>query len=338
MAVIKRMSSKAKVARIEKYLKQESKTEDKLISGLNCDCDNFAKQCEMTNLLYRKNQGKNDRKYYHIVQSFSPKDNEKLTHEQAHKIGKKFAEGNFKGYEVLIVTHKDKEHIHNHFVVNSVSLETGKKYRADNKSLWELRSSSNELCKEYGLIHSIQELGRKAKNRLRSGEVRKALRGEKVWKLELKAQIKDIASRCKSESEFIQLMKEKYDVIVSERMRTSSGEKRCIYEYKTLANKKPCGEHRLGEEYGKDCITNGIIRRSQEEARGNDRRADEAERPEFDAKAIEYAIRDRQAVLVGSDVECRERELKRADSEISTDRERENGSKSRTEISPRRNR
>ncbi len=309
MAIIRRISSKAKVRKIETYLKQECKTEEKLISGINCDSDNFSKQCEMTNLLYRKNQERNDRKYYHIIQSFSPKDNGKLTYEQAHKIGKQFAEKNFKGYEVLVVTHKDKEHIHNHFVVNSVSFETGKKYRADNRSLWQLRRSSNELCKENELVHSIHSLEKKAMQKIKSGELRKMLRGEDVWKAELRAQIKECFYTSKSETEFMEKMQEKYKVAVKERTRTVKGKKETIYEYKPEGFRKFFdGAKRLGEEYGKEYIRNGIIRRSQEETRENDRRT-------IGTGTIECAIRNRAIDLVGSDVKQREREIERADSE-----------------------
>lgn len=333
MAVVKRMSSKAKVGKIEKYLKQEEKTEEKLISGINCDSDNFAKQCEMTNALYNKNQNQNDRKYYHIIQSFSPKDNKNLTLEQAHKIGEKFAEQNFKGFEVLVVTHKDKEHIHNHFVVNSVSLENGKKYRADNKSLWQLRRTSNELCKQNGLVNSIQELGKRAKDKIQSGELRKMVRGENTWKAELKAQITECASTSKNETEFKQKMKEKYNVTVTERARTSKGQKTEIYEYLPQGNKKPCGEHRLGEEYGKENIRNGFIGRSEEKARGTNTRTNGepagAEQPRTDTSTIENAIRNRQIDLISADLEQRERELKKSDIERERNREREEQSRAR---------
>jgi len=276
VAVIKRMASKAKIAKIEKYVKDPNKTEEKLISGINCGSDNFAKQCEMTNLLYSKNQNQDDRKYYHIVQSFSPKDNGKLTYEQAHKIGIEFAKENFKGHEVLVVTHKDKDHIHNHLIVNSVNLENGKKYRADNRSLWRLRRTSNELCKQNGLTNSIQPLEKRAKDKLTSGEVRKALRGEKVWKIELKAQITECASTSKNEAEFKAKMQEKYNVTVTERVRKSKGVESKIYEYKSPSMKKPCGEHRLGEGYelcGREFIRSGFTRRSEAEAGAENTRA-----------------------------------------------------------------
>lgn len=324
MAVVKRMSSKAKVGKIEKYLKQDEKTEEKLISSMNCESEDFAKQCEMTNLYYNKNQNENERKYYHIIQSFSPKDNKNLTLEQVHKIGEKFAEQNFKGFEVLVVTHKDKEHIHNHFVVNSVSLENGKKYRADNKSLWKLRRTSNELCRQNGLVNSIQELGKKAKEKIQSGELRKMVRGEDTWKSELKAQISECASTSKNEIEFKAKMKEKYNVTVTERARTSKGQKIQIYEYLPQGHARPCGEHRLGEDYGKENIRNGFIRSSEEKARGNETRVNGEPASRNDTSSIERAIRDRQIDLNNTDIRIAELKIERAKQELTrVERERE---------------
>lgn len=321
MAVVKRIASKAKVGKVEKYLKQEEKTEEKLISAMNCDSDNFAKQCELTSAFYNKNQEKEDRKYYHIIQSFSPKDNDKLTLEQAHKIGEQFAEKNFKGFEVLIVTHRDKEHIHNHFIVNSVNLENGKKYRADNKSLWQLRRTSNELCQQNNLTNSIQPLGKRAKEKIQSGELRKMVRGEDTWKSDLKAQIKECASTSKSENEFKQKMKEKYNVEVTERTRTSKGQKSTIYQYQPKGNRKPCGENRLGEEYGKEHILNGIIRRSEEKARGKDTGA-YTEQPS--GAITNTTIRDREIELNNTDIGITELKIKRAEQELTkVERERE---------------
>lgn len=57
--------------------------------------------------------------YYHLFQSFHP--DEPITPETGHEIALKFAQAQFKGYEVLVATHIDREHTHSHFIVNSVS-------------------------------------------------------------------------------------------------------------------------------------------------------------------------------------------------------------------------
>ncbi|SUY65085.1 mobilisation protein [Clostridium sporogenes] len=53
---------------------------------------------------------------------------------------------NFKSSEVLISTHKDKGHIHNHFVVNSASLEDGRKLRYSNKQLQNFKNVNDRIC------------------------------------------------------------------------------------------------------------------------------------------------------------------------------------------------
>lgn len=316
MAIVKRMSSKASVGKLEKYLKDKDKTEEKLISGMNCDSENFAKECKSTNLLYNKNKDKGDRKYYHVVQSFSPKDNENLTPEKAHEIGKEFAKKNFKGHEVLVVTHTDKDHIHNHYVVNSVSLENGKKYRADNKSLWQLRKTSNELCKENGLNHSIQSLDKRAKDKFTDGELRKELKGEETWKTDLRNQIKETLSKSKSVEEFRQQLKEKHNVDTQIRTKTSKGKKSEIIEYKPEGNRKFFdGEKRLGTEYGKEHI-DGITRGNAEKTRNETTRDTRAGSRGTATSGtgtgnLESEIRDRQAQSVELDLKQREQELAR---------------------------
>ena len=179
MAIIKAISSRATVSKIHDYLTQEEKTEYKLISGVNCNPDNMVNEFNATKELYNKNGGV---QYQHIIQSFDPHDD--ITPEKAHKLGLELAEKQFKGYEVFVVTHKDKEHIHNHFVVNSVNYETGLKYKASNKSLWDIKRESNRICEREHL--KVLDLNHKAKERLTSAELRMELRGKETWKGELK--------------------------------------------------------------------------------------------------------------------------------------------------------
>lgn len=62
---------------------------------------------------------------HHLIQSFSPEDD--LTPEEIHELGRKTAL-EFTGgeYEFVIATHIDKAHIHNHIIINSTNLKTGK--------------------------------------------------------------------------------------------------------------------------------------------------------------------------------------------------------------------
>ena len=55
------------------------------------------------------------------------------------------------GHEAVVCTHTDREHIHNHIVINSVSFEDGHKYHSDRRHLYNIREKSDELCQEKGL-------------------------------------------------------------------------------------------------------------------------------------------------------------------------------------------
>lgn len=53
--------------------------------------------------------------------------------------------------QIIVSTHLDKDHLHNHFCFNSVSFLDGKKYNYSKSEMQRLRNVSDELCKEYGL-------------------------------------------------------------------------------------------------------------------------------------------------------------------------------------------
>ena len=126
----------------------------KLLSSLNCwgNIKNIYETMIATKEMYRKaTDNKHSEMYKHFQQSFKP--NEVMPH-TAHQIGIKWAEINFakQGFEVCICTHIDKEHVHNHFIINSVNALTGKTIAINaNKTLEQLKKSSDDLCREYGL-------------------------------------------------------------------------------------------------------------------------------------------------------------------------------------------
>ena len=241
MAVIKRIASKATPRKIVSYLTQEEKTEEKLIGGKDCDPDNVVNDFNMTQELYGKTGGV---KYHHIIQSFSPKDN--ITPEKAHEIGKELAESQFKGFEVFVVTHKDKDHIHNHLVVNSVSFENGLKYNASNKSLWDIKRESNRLCERENL--KTLDLDHKAEKRISSAEKRIMDRGQIPWKDELR-QIIDIArERTKDLQSFREFLEKNFDI--ETRVTKNS------ISYKHPDHGKAIRGRSLGDRYNKEELEN----------------------------------------------------------------------------------
>ncbi len=145
MAIIKAVSSRASLGNVINYISKTEKTEEKLLSGINCSPQTAIDEMKTTKMMYNK---MDKRQYYHFVQSFDPK--EKITLDEAHKIAKELAEQRFKGYEVLVATHKDTEHIHSHFVVNSVNMETGYKLHWSKHELAKMKQMSDDICLEYG--------------------------------------------------------------------------------------------------------------------------------------------------------------------------------------------
>jgi len=101
---------------------------------------------ELTKEIFNKVDG---REYKHFVQSFDPKDT--IDPSKAHQLGKEFAKKTFPGYEVLIATHIDKNHLHNHFVVNSVNFEDGAKIQCSPVDLQKMKDQSDQICEREGL-------------------------------------------------------------------------------------------------------------------------------------------------------------------------------------------
>ena len=127
------------------YVTSREKTTDSLISGVNCVARTALEEFETVKKQFRKTDG---RGYYHIVQAFAPDD--PLDFDTAHEIGIKFAEY-FKGYQCVVATHMNTDHIHNHIIMNSVDYETGRKYHQSAHEMRMAKEYSNQLCLQYGL-------------------------------------------------------------------------------------------------------------------------------------------------------------------------------------------
>ena len=175
MAIIEAISSKANIKRIISYVTQDKKTNVNLITGKDCMAESCLEEMLYTKNLYHKNSG---RQYIHIIQSFDPKDN--LSAEQVHNVGIKLA-NTFNGFQVLVATHIDKNHLHNHLVINSVSFENGYKIQMSKKDLQYLKDYSDKLCLEIG----ASVIPKKEKtNYIKRNEYRVAKQG-KSWKFKL---------------------------------------------------------------------------------------------------------------------------------------------------------
>ena len=129
------------------YTTDEIKTEKCLyVSGINCEPETAIQDFKDTKEHWLKKGGI---VAYHAIQSFA--DGE-VTPDIAHKIGRSLAKKLWgERFEVVVATHANTTHIHNHFVINSVSLFDGHKYNDCKESYRLMREESDRLCKEYGL-------------------------------------------------------------------------------------------------------------------------------------------------------------------------------------------
>lgn len=169
-----------------------------LVSGINCVPQCALQEFMNTKRLHRNTDG---RLYYHMVQSFSPDD--PVTPEMAHEIALKLAQ-QIPGFEMVVATHTDRAHIHSHFVINSVSCETGRKYHSNKESLELLWKASDELCLQYGL--SVVKPKLQKKERTMSGREYRAYAKGDSWKMDLEINIDECMTLARDREHFIRLM------------------------------------------------------------------------------------------------------------------------------------
>ena len=147
MAVTKYKVIKNNLQAVINYAKNGDKTENGiLVSAINCLEDKAYEQMNLTKKAFHKENG---RQGYHFIQSFNGNE---VSPQKANRIGLELAE-NLWGdkYQVLVCTHTNKENIHNHIILNSVSFIDGSKYHNSNVELALLRETSDELCIKYDL-------------------------------------------------------------------------------------------------------------------------------------------------------------------------------------------
>ena len=237
MAIIKRIASKWSLKKIIDYVLSKDKTAEKIISGKDCSPENALSVMSATKKLYNKTEG---RSYNHIIQSFKPGEVEPG---MAHEIGKELAEKQFKNYEVLISTHIDKEHVHNHFVVNSVSFVDGRKLDSSKQSLIELKRESNRICKERGLSVIEKPYGR---NVYSMAEYKMAEKGMSLWKEQLRAAIDEAKENSRNIVEMRDYLEDNFNI----NMKIQNKNLSFLHPDK----QKYCRGNKLGFNYTKDEI------------------------------------------------------------------------------------
>ena len=152
--------------RLIKYILNPDKTDNlKLVSDFGMsnylDFPSHAEMVEMYNVNFSNNdklyESRNDRREkhqqtihaHHLIQSFSPEDN--LTPEEINRIGyetmKELTGGRFK---FIVATHTDKDHVHNHILINAIDRNSDKKLIWNYALERNLRMISDRISKVAG--------------------------------------------------------------------------------------------------------------------------------------------------------------------------------------------
>lgn len=244
------------------YILDPEKTEGGLLTtSLNCmtDAKFGSDQMRLVYDRYAKDtfntpppaRGKGTVKAIHYIMSFA--DSEKVTPELAHKIAKAFVKKTFGlDVQVVIATHVDKDHIHNHIVLNSYSL-TGQKFYANRDSLRHIREYANGVCRALGVTPELNFENKGTSISHYEWENKK--RGTS-WKEKIRNEIDGLIGSVKSLDELLQELKDRgYEI------------KRGAY----ITLKAPGQEHgirtkTLGEDYTEDRLNERI--RSREVGSG----------------------------------------------------------------------
>lgn len=249
MPIIKHIPIYAAPKRMLAYVTNEEKTEDTLVTGLNCS-ENYNDAYEDMKFNFEMYSGerffkrsiksdtaKRERqkiRMHHYIQSFKPGE---VTPEEAHQIGVEWAEKVFgKKHMVLCATHTDRGHIHNHFAVCPYDMY-GKHWYANKKSMRMCRAISDEIALAHGL--EIIEHPKKSYNH-KYGEY-KMRKERKSWKQKLCDDIDDA------------IMKDSVrnvDDLLKELQKQGYGIRRRKYiSIKVRQNRKPIRSYRLGDGY-----------------------------------------------------------------------------------------
>ena len=227
--------------------KEDSDVLERFVSGVNCHP--ATARAEM--MAVKKRFGKEDGTIaYHGYQSFAPGE---ATPEMAHKIGVELAQRLWgERYQVVVATHLDKaNHLHSHFVLNTVSFVDGIKYHRTAKDYQEMQAVSDALCREYGL--SVIENPHPGKGK-HYGEWRAEQEQRPTWRGIVRSDVDEVIRQSMTERQFFENLHRKgYEVKVG----------------KDISVRPPGKERfvRLARNFGEGYTLEGIRRRILEQSR-----------------------------------------------------------------------
>ena len=228
-------------------VQEEGTPVKQLVTGIHCAPATARQEMQAVKKRFGKEKGVIA---YHGYQSFAPGE---CTPELAHEIGVKLARQLWGDrYQVLVATHLDREnHLHSHFVINTVSFVDGKKFYRSGRDYRAMREASDALCREYGL--SIIENPQPGKTK-HYAEHRAEQNGKPTWRSLIKRDVDAALRQSMTERQFFHALQ-------------GMG-----YEVKVGADisVRPKGKERffrLGRNLGENYTPTGIRRQLLEQSR-----------------------------------------------------------------------
>ncbi|MDN6162266.1 MAG: relaxase/mobilization nuclease domain-containing protein [Atopostipes sp.] len=266
-------------------------------SGLNCDVDYAKSAFKATRELYDKTGGNQG---HVVIQSFKPGE---VTPEQCNQLGLELAEKIAPNHQVAIYTHEDTEHVHNHIVINSIDLDTGKKFYNNKQALKDIRQANDEVCKSHNL--SIPDV--QAQIRYTQAEQNIMDKAEDVkasWKNQIRIAIEDTKEQATDFNEFNELLKPKGVEIARVTDKTIT--------YRHIEEDKKVRGSKLGNDYDKEELDDGFRLEKQR----RNRQSEQEIRPNFKATKGDWVeFREENERRLRSERERRENERINAENE-----------------------
>ncbi len=219
-----------------KYTENDEKTIDKnektiYVTGVNCKAETAYEEMWAVQNRFDKCTGNIA---YHAYQSFKTGE---VSPELAHKIGVELAEKMWNEYQVVVATHFNTGTYHNHFVINSVNMFTGKKFNCNKGAYYHFRELSDELCREYGLTVIEKPKGKTPRSIYFAEK-----RGEPTKYNVIRKDIDEAMKMCINYGQFKKIMFKKGYIINDDYNRKYS-------TIKSINDKKAIRMYHLGEEY-----------------------------------------------------------------------------------------
>ena len=230
------------------YAADEMKTETRAyVTCLNLTNEELAAREFMETKKLKNNEG--GRSCYHGYQSFKE---DEVDADTAHAIGVKLAQELWGDrFQVVIATHCNTGHYHNHFVINSVSDVDGKKFYNSPADYRRMREVSDSLCRE-AKLSVIDNPEKGGKN---YGEWSAEKNGKPTMRGKVRDDIDRAIAASTTERDFLRVMNEMgYEIIT----KTDTGALRAHPIVKITDSGRRFRLDKLGEFYELDSIKQRI--------------------------------------------------------------------------------